>query len=57
MISQVQGDSDSVNQRKREIELANSILEQKRIIKYQIKFGLAHKKPKVKRVPEVEICD
>ena len=33
MISQVQGDSDSVNQRKREIELANSILEQKRIIK------------------------
>ena len=33
MISQVQGDSDSVNQRKREIELANAILEQKRIIK------------------------
>tara|TARA_B100000686_G_scaffold329710_1_gene391174 strand:+ start:1219 stop:2358 length:1140 start_codon:yes stop_codon:yes gene_type:complete len=33
IISQVQGDSDSVNQRKKEIELATSILEQKRIIK------------------------
>ena len=33
LISQVQGDSESVNQRKKEIELANSILEQKRIIK------------------------
>ena len=33
MISQVQGDSESVNQRKTEIDLANSILEQRRIIK------------------------
>ena len=32
-ISEVQGDSDNVNQRKKEIELVNSILEQKRIIK------------------------
>ena len=33
MISQVNDNSESVNQRKKEIELANSILEQKRIIK------------------------
>jgi hypothetical protein len=33
IISQVQGNSDDVHQRKKEIDLANSILEQKRIIK------------------------
>ena len=33
IISQVEGDSENVNQRKKEIEFANRILEQKRIIK------------------------
>ena len=33
IISQVEGNSESINQRKKEIELANLILEQKRIIK------------------------
>ena len=33
MISQVEGNSGDINQRKKEIEIANSILEQKRVIK------------------------
>ena len=57
MISQVQGDSDSVNQRKKEIELANSILEQKRIIKdlpYNVGDSVLYKGGEIVKVYDID---